>query len=331
MTRLLFLTLTAVACSAGDRATDAVPDTRRVDSATAADGVATGFSAEARFDRTVTGFQGPESVRYDPDQDVFFVSNQTGPGSERDRNGYIVRMSAADPTKAELFATGGRDGVVLDSPKGLALHGDTLWTADIDKLRGFDRRTGTPLATIDFAPFGAVQLNDVAIGPDGAIHVTDTGIIMSRKGVIHTGPDRIFVVAPGPVIRTMAEGLQLKQPNGITWDAVGKRWVVVSFDPYDGQVLAILPGGGNSTSLHKAAHGNFDGVEVLPDGAILFASWADSSIHLLERGVDRQLIREVPEAADIGIDTRRNRLAIPLATLDRVQIWSLGTIGRRQR
>jgi sugar lactone lactonase YvrE len=268
-------------------------------------------------------------VKYDPDQDVFFVSNQTGPGSERDGNGYIVRMSAADPTKAELFATGGRGGVVLDSPKGLALHGDTLWTADIDKLRAFDRRTGTPLATIDFAPRGAVQLNDVAIGADGSIHVTDTGIIMSRKGVIHTGPDRIFVVGPGRAIRTMVEGPRLKQPNGITWDAVGRRWIVVSFDPYQGQVMAIPQAGGSPMSLWNSAHGNFDGVEVLANGAILYASWADSSIHVLERGGDRQLIRGVPEAADIGIDTRRNRLAIPLATLDRVQLWSLGALGRR--
>jgi sugar lactone lactonase YvrE len=329
MTRLLALALAAVACSTGDRAIDVASDTRRVDSATAAEGVATGFSRDARFERTIVGFQGPESVKYDPDQDVFFVSNQTGPGSERDGNGYIVRMSAADPTKAELFVTDGRGGVVLDSPKGLALHGDTLWTADIDKLRGFDRRTGTPLATIDFAPLGAVQLNDVAIGPDGSIHVTDTGIIMSRTGVIHTGPDRIFVVGAGRAIRTMAGGPQLKQPNGMTWDAAGKRWIVVSFEPYHGEVAAIPPAGGRRMSLWKSAHGNLDGVEVLPNGAILFASWADSSIHVLERGVDRQLIREVPEAADIGIDTRRNRLAIPLASLDRVQLWNLGSLGRR--
>lgn len=329
MRRLHILAVVAVACSPGGRPVDVATDTRRIDSATAAEGVATGFSHEARFDRTIVGFQGPESVRYDADQDAFFVSNQTGPGSERDGNGYIVRMSAADPAKADLFAAGGRNGVVLDSPKGLAIHGDTLWAADIDKLRGFDRRTGTALATIDFAPLGAVQLNDVAIGPDGAIHVTDTGIIMSRKGVIHTGPDRVFVVGAGRAIRTMAQGAWLKQPNGITWDATGNRWIVVSFDPYDGQVLAIPSSGGAPTPLHRSAHGNFDGVEVLPDGAILFASWADSSIHLLERGVDRPIIGGVPEAADIGIDTRRNRLAIPLATLDRVQLWNLGALGLR--
>ena len=80
--------------------------------------------------------------------------------------------------------------------------------------------------------------------------------------------------------------------------------------------------------LWRSAHGNFDGVEALPNGAILYASWQDSSVHVLERGRDRQLVHQVPEPADIGLDTRRNRLAIPLATLGQVQIWELGRLGR---
>jgi hypothetical protein len=55
------------------------------DSANAAEGVRIGVSSsEARFVRNVIGFQGPESVRYDPDQDVWFVSNMAGAGSSRD-------------------------------------------------------------------------------------------------------------------------------------------------------------------------------------------------------------------------------------------------------
>jgi hypothetical protein len=63
---------------------------------------------------------------------------------------------------------------------------------------------------------------------------------------------------------------------------------------------------------------------VLPDGGIVYASWVDSSIHLLRGTRDRTLVREVPEAADFDIDTRRNLLAIPLSTLGRVQLWDLG-------
>ena len=62
---------------------------------------------------------------------------------------------------------------------------------------------------------------------------------------------------------------------------------------------------------------------MLPSGGILYAAWADSSIHLLEDGRDRQVIREVIAPADIGLDTRRGRVAVPMPTMGWVQLWSL--------
>jgi sugar lactone lactonase YvrE len=299
--------------------------------ATAADGVATGVSvSEARFIRNLIGFQGPESVRYDPELDEYFVSNMTGYGSAPDHNGYIVRLSASNPDSASILAQGGVNGVVLDAPKGLAIHGDTLWATDISVLRAFDKRSGAPLATIDFAPHGAVQLNDIAVGPDGTLHVTDTGIIMSDKGTIHVGPDRIYVVGPNQSITVAAEGPQLGRPNGITWDAAGKRWIVIGFDPFNGQVM-VNPQGSARPQLIRTGKGQLDGVEALADGALLFTSWADSSIHLLANGRDRPIIRDVPVPADIGIDTKRNRLAIPLSMHGVVQLWSLEGLERPTR
>ena len=172
-----------------------------------------------------------------------------------------------------------------------------------------------------------MQLNDIAVGPDGTLHVTDTGIIMSDKGVIHVGPDRVYVVGPNRSITVAAEGTQLGRPNGITWDAAGKRWVVISFDPFNGQVM-VDPTGRAKPQLIRSGKGQLDGVEALPDGALLFTSWADSSVHLLRNGRDQPIIRAVPLAADIGIDTKRNRLAIPLSGLGVVQLWTLDGIMR---
>ena len=296
--------------------------------ATPAEALATGVSTgEARFVMNIVGLQGPESVRYDREQDVYFVSNMTGYGSVKDGNGYISRISASHPNDASVFAEGGKGGVALDAPKGMAIHGDTLWVADINVLRGFERHTGAPLANIDFTPQGVVMLNDVAVGPDGTLRVTDTGILMSPKGVIHVGPDRIFAVGPGGAITVVGEGPQLLRPNGITWDSAGARWVVVSFDPFKGDV-ATWKQGDSARRVIRTGKGKLDGVEVLHDGTILFASWADSSVHALRDGRDEQVVREVPEPADIGVDTRRNRLLIPLSTLGRVQLWDLGTLGR---
>src|SRR5437762_9290284 len=96
----------------------------------------------------VEGFYGPESVRYSPGQDVYFVSVMNGPGSKKDNNGYIVQIPGGDLGRARLFVVGGKNGAHLDAPKGLAIHGDTLWTTDIDVLRAFNRFSGQPLGEI---------------------------------------------------------------------------------------------------------------------------------------------------------------------------------------
>ena len=311
---------TLAACMSVPESDPSIPHLSR---ATATEGVARGWSTEARYVKTIGGFDGPESVKYDAEQDVYFVTNQTGPGSAKDGNGYIARVSAADADVSSVFAQGGKNGVVLDSPKGLAIHGDTLWTTDIDKLRGFDRHTGAPIATIDFAPVGAVQLNDIDVGADGSIHVTDTGILMTRKGVIHTGPDRIFIVGPGRAISLMAQGPELHWPNGIKWDDARKRWVVVSFDPFGGEVASYPANGAQRKVLLHSDRGNFDGVEVLGDGTILYASWMDSTIYALDARGARRLIQDVPDPADIGLDTTRGYVLVPLTSLSRVELWAL--------
>jgi sugar lactone lactonase YvrE len=306
-TRVAFLSLAALACTRGEAATDSDADVR---------------SAPRRI-VTITGARDPESVRYDPEQDVFFISMMDGFGSYKDNNGYIVRVPAANPAQQTVFVEAKKNGVTLHAPKGMAIHGDTLWVADIDVLRGFDRRTGASIATIDFASQRPTLLNDVAIGPDGRIYVTDTGIQMTEFGVIYAGGDRIFVVGPAGSISVAAEGQRLGRPNGITWDARGRRWLLVNFDPWTSTLAVWRPGETSFVALARGK-GKWDGVEALADGRILVGSWSDSSVHVF--GADGKRlprIHPVPEPADIGVDTRRNRVAIPVSVMGRVEIWRL--------
>lgn len=262
----------------------------------------------------------PESVRYDAEQDVFFISNMVGFGSDKDASGYIIRVSAGDLTTASVFAESGRNGVVLDAPKGMAIHGDTLWICDIDKLRGLNRITGLPLATIDFAPLGATLLNDVTIGGDGAIYITDTGILMTPKGVLHPGGDKVFKVRDG-IPSVFAAGEILGRPNGIAWDADGERLVVASFDSFRSELYTVSAGG--ERRLLAEGKGRFDGVEPLGKGLFMVASWNDSSVRLLGNGRSARIADKISQPADIGFDTRRNRLAVPVGPLNQVQLWQL--------
>ena len=267
-------------------------------------------------------FRGPESVRYDPDQDVYFISNINGGMSARDGNGYIMRVSAGNTADATIFVQSGRGGITLDAPKGLALHGDTLWVTDIDQVRGFDRRTGAAVATVDLRPEHAGFLNDIAVGPDGALYLTDTGIRVEPRGRIPIGGDRIFRIGAGTAVTVVAAGDSLHWPNGLGWDSRHSRWIVAPFADLVSYVLT-LDGAGLRRIGVAGSRGQFDGVEVLPDGRLLVTSWGDSAVYLVTDSSSRRVISGLVSPADLGLDTRRNVLAVPMPNRDRVEYWAL--------
>lgn len=322
---LALIAVFTMGCRNGEAAKPVAEENGPRTYASRADGLITGFSsAGATHVRTVVGFHDPESVRYDAEQDLFFVSSMAGFGSLKDGIGYISRVRAASVGDVDIFIEGGVRGVTLNAPKGMTLQGDTLWVTDIDVVRGFHRLTGAPVATIDFSSHAPVLLNDIAAGPNGSLRVTDTGIRMVFEGNIHTGPDRIFGVDAARRVSLVAQGPELRQPNGVAWDSLANRWLVVGFDRFGGDLSSFgAADGGRRQVLHRSP-GKMDGVEVLPGGAVIFSSWGDSSIHVWQGGRDVRVIREVPEPADIGLDTRRGRVAIPLAVAGQVQVWDLG-------
>src|SRR5207245_8702614 len=137
---------------------------------------------------------------------------------------------------------------------GLALLGDTLWVADIDRLRAFNARTGAAIDSVRLDSLGAVFLNDIAVAPNGAIYVTDTGIRFDDVGnVLHPGPDRVFRVGPDRKVTVAVRGDTLGWPNGITLDAVGRRFIIVQYGGNAGR--AWEPGDGGPTGPARGAGG----------------------------------------------------------------------------
>jgi sugar lactone lactonase YvrE len=255
------------------------------------------------------GFVAPEAVRYDPDQDVYFVGNW-GPGaaSATDDNGYISRMKPDGQIETLRFIAGGTNGVVLHAPRGMYIVGDTLWVADVDAVRGFDRKTGAKLASVDFSALDRGFLNDVAADATGTIYVTDTG------------RNKLYKVQGGPTL--VVADSALGSPNGITWDAANRRFIIVPFGGAH-SLRAWVPGTTTLTDISTSTGAKWDGVEVLPGGRILASSQADSSIHIFEGATGHAIIHTQGGPADIAVDTKRNRVAVPVVALNHVEIYEL--------
>lgn len=254
---------------------------------------------------SVEGLSGPESVRYDPELDLFFVSNFNDEPAG-DANGFVSKVSADGEILALKFMQG-TERWPLHGGRGMYIDWRGLWVVDAGGVHLFDRDTGKQLDFVDFAEFETGFLNDVVIGDDGSLYVTDTG------------GSAIYRILEGKV--SLATRTEMA-PNGITSDPASGRLIIA---PWKGPLELVEwdPKDKSFTTLGKLdGGGRYDGVEVI-NGQIILASQEDTSLHIMTLGVDRRAISLPGRPADIGIDTKRNRVAVPYVALDQVDIFSL--------
>jgi sugar lactone lactonase YvrE len=263
------------------------------------------------------GLQTPESVLYDAAADLYLVSNINGGPSAKANNGFISRISPEGEVRQLRWVEGGRDGVVLHAPKGMAIGGDSLFVADIDTVRIFHRTTGARVGAL--AVPGSTFLNDLAVGPDGTLYVTDTGVRIGAAGIEPTGTDAVYRFGVGGTPEAIARGEALQRPNGIVVDAAGV--IMVPFG--SNEVIRIAPDGTRSTIARLPA-GQLDGVVRLGDGTLLVSSWEGQAVYRVDSaGQVTTAVTNVEAPADIGYDTRRGRLLIPLFMANRVEVRPL--------
>jgi sugar lactone lactonase YvrE len=265
------------------------------------------------------GLQTPESVRYDSTLDVFFVANINGHPTRKDNNGWIGRIPAAQPGRAAVFIAGGQEGIFLHAPKGMAIQGDTLWVADIDIVRGYDKNTGKFVAAVGFWSKNVAFLNDIALGSDGALYITDSGVTFDATGEMKPSPfgPRVYRLA-GRAMTEEVKGEVLAGVNGITFDAPNTRFILAPFGRKE--IQSWRPGA--LPEPLATGPGMYDGIEIV-NGRIYVTSWADSAVHVVENGRMRKLIANLSSPADLGVDTRRGVLAVPRLNDGRIDYFKL--------
>lgn len=267
----------------------------------------------------VEGFEVPESARYDAVRDLFFVSNVTGHPAEEDGNGFISLMDPEGGIQTLRWIDGRSPGVTLHAPKGMAIVGNTLWVADITVVRGFDRHTGAPAGDVDLGPLGAVFLNDVAAAPGGGLFVTDTGFVFQNGRGSLKGPQRVYTITAAGTPSVLIDDHRLEAPNGVFYDEPNARLLIASLNGKD--IFAWTSEAG--LSVAATGPGGYDGIERLADGRLLVSSQDGRSILVLAGKTLTPLITGVADVGDIGIDLKRNRVAIPRLDTNLLELWQV--------
>lgn len=125
---------------------------------------------------------------------------------QKDGDGFVSRLAPDGEILDQHWIHGGRNGVELHAPMGMVIAGDTLWIADVDEVRAFDRRSGAPLESIQVPE--ATFLVDVAASPDGRVYVTNVDLEDVEGSAIHR-------ILPGGGTELVARGAELDYPTAL--------------------------------------------------------------------------------------------------------------------
>lgn len=255
------------------------------------------------------GFNNPESVIYDPSNDVLFVSNVNGSPTEKDGNGYISKVLLDGTILSKKWVIG------LNAPKGLAIYEDTLYVADIDTLVAIDIASGTISNSyqVDDAKF----LNDVAADKDGKIFVTD--MLLNRIHYLSDDQFNIWLESP-----------DLENPNGLHVEGdhlILGAWGVMTdgfATEIPGHLKSISLQDKSITSLGGDPIGNLDGVESDGNNGYYVTDWMAGKLYQINRKGEATLLLELEQGmADLEVLLEQNLILLPMMKNDKVLAYKI--------
>ena len=227
----------------------------------------------------------PESVLFDKENKVLYVANIDGKDPwAKDGSGSVGKVGLDGKIIATDWVAG------LNAPKGMGIYKGKLYVADVTELVVIDLKSGTIDKKIPVA--GAEGLNDVSVGSDGVVWVSDS------KG------KKIYKVENGNATVFLEN---LKGPNGVLMR---------------GKDFYILDNGGaykvNSdkslTMLADGMEGGTDGIENVTGNKFLVSCWQGAIWFVDENGQKTLLLdtkQQSKNTADIGFDAATKTVYVP--------------------
>lgn len=245
---------------------------------------------------TADGLQTPESVLFDEEKDIMYVSNINGNPSEKDGKGFLSILNSDGSAKELKWIEN------LNAPKGMALHDGKLYVSDIDVLVEIDVETRR--ITSRYHAANADFLNDVAASQNGMIFVSDT-----RTAKIH--------VLQNGSLSVWMEGEPFQTPNGLFTEQ-GKLYVgdqnVYEVDIKTKEVKQII-----------ANAGGVDGLEKNNQGEFVFSNWP-GRIFIHRNGKNIKLLDTTEQkinTADIDFSLKLDLVLVPTFFDNRIVAYKI--------
>jgi len=273
------------------------------------------------FDRVA--FASPTAIVYDAERDLYWVSNLNGESAKG--NGFISRLEPTAERSTLNYIDGEKQGVALEAPRGLAVFGDVLYVADVRTVRKFKASTGEALGEIEIP--GAVLLSDVAAAVDGSLYVADVGGDPNEASVADVGDDAIYQLSPAGQVSTVTRRPNLGGPYALVANETG-LWVTCTGSS---ELLLLVPSA-DGEPVEDAGRLSLPGasprgIVALPDGTFAISGESSGAVYRGYRdGPFQPVISGLEAPGDVGYDTRRKRLLIPLISGHSLAIFELAPL-----
>ena len=241
----------------------------------------------------------PESVLYDKELDIIYVSDVNMNPWEKDGNGFLSKIDTEGNIVALEWITG------FDSPKGMGLVGNRLFVADLDKLVEIDVDEGKIVKKHAF-PEGTT-LNDITTGDDGTIYASSS----ATEEVFRWKDGTFEVIVDG----------DLGRPNGLFFEP-GKLLMLTS---NSGELKNIDLSTKEITKL-AGGFGAGDGLVPTGTGDYIASNWQGQIFYVGSDWSVTQLLDtrgQKINTADIGYIVEKNMLLVPTFFDNRVVAYSI--------
>lgn len=241
-----------------------------------------------------------ESVLYNKDRNLLFVSCINGSPAEKDGKGFIALLKPDGSIKKLKWVTG------LNAPKGMGILDNRLYVTDIDELLVIDLKDAKITKRIKVE--GASFLNDIAVGADGKVYFSD-----SDTGIV-------WIYEDGELKQWLTEGLQ--RPNGLYIEK--DRVLLTSSGSQD---LRIIDKSTGKMKVVTTGIGAGDGIEFTgKEGYYLTSSWTGEIFLILPDFSKISLLKTSDQdinSADIGFNVEDQVVYVPTFFDNRVVAYKL--------